>query len=159
MIGYMFTWTTYGSWLQGDKRNWTKDRKIFAPNPVLKNINTSNLKNSPVILSDCEQSKIFDAILGHALGKQHEVFALAVTENHVHLLIENYCEKPGRIVARYKNNAKKSLADKVWTGKPIWTRGSNKKFCNNEKQLRSMIDYIKQHEKLTPYVYIKKLAP
>ncbi len=25
MIGYMLTWTTYGTWLRGDKRGYVKD--------------------------------------------------------------------------------------------------------------------------------------
>jgi len=29
LVGYMVTWTTYGSWLQGDKRGFVKDGKIF----------------------------------------------------------------------------------------------------------------------------------
>ncbi len=30
MIGYMLTWTTYGSWLQGDERGWRKDGVAMA---------------------------------------------------------------------------------------------------------------------------------
>jgi len=29
IIGCMITWTTYGSWLQGDKRGYVKDGKIL----------------------------------------------------------------------------------------------------------------------------------
>ena len=28
-VGYMVTWTTYGSWLQGDKRKYVKDGKVL----------------------------------------------------------------------------------------------------------------------------------
>ncbi len=34
-IGYMVTWATYGSWLQGDKRGYVKNGKIFQKDDAL----------------------------------------------------------------------------------------------------------------------------
>ena len=39
MLGYMITWTTYGTWLQGDKRGYVKDGKIYKKNPQLEQKN------------------------------------------------------------------------------------------------------------------------
>jgi len=36
IIGYMITWTTYGSWLQGGKRGYVKNGKILPANDKLK---------------------------------------------------------------------------------------------------------------------------
>jgi len=30
IIGYMVTWTTYGTWLQGEKKGYVKNGKILA---------------------------------------------------------------------------------------------------------------------------------
>ena len=30
MIAYMLTWTTYGTWLQGDERGYGKDGETFS---------------------------------------------------------------------------------------------------------------------------------
>ena len=30
MVGYMLTWTTYGTWLQGDERGWVKALAVDA---------------------------------------------------------------------------------------------------------------------------------
>lgn len=156
MIGYMLTWTTYGSWLQGDQRGWVKDGVICSVNHSLQKANTESLKSSPVRFTTPQQSIIYNAILKHAVEKQHEIFALSITNNHVHLLIREYDEGPSRLTARYKNNAKKQLGE-IFIGRPVWTKGSNTRSCNTLKDLRNMIEYIKKHETITPFVYIAEV--
>ena len=92
-------------------------------------------------------------MLEHSSEKGHKIFAMAVTKNHVHLLIKEHSEGPGRLSARYKNNARKGLGKK-FAGKPVWTKGFDSRFCNSAEQLSSMIKYIKGHKKITPFVYI-----
>ena len=43
LIGYMLTWTTYGSWLQGDKRGYVKNGEILGSNPELYKSNQDNM--------------------------------------------------------------------------------------------------------------------
>ena len=43
MIAYMVTWTTYGSWLQGDKRGYVKDGQILGGNYNLKTVKVSEV--------------------------------------------------------------------------------------------------------------------
>jgi hypothetical protein len=38
-VGYMITFTTYGTWLQGDKRGYVKDGKEFDSNKELLDAN------------------------------------------------------------------------------------------------------------------------
>jgi len=49
MIGYMVTWTTYGTWLQGDKRGYVKDGKTLAQNDKLKSANQRQPMSSTVL--------------------------------------------------------------------------------------------------------------
>ena len=42
-LGYMVTWTTYGSWLQGDARGFVKDGKILGENKGLEQANRKML--------------------------------------------------------------------------------------------------------------------
>ena len=39
MVGYMLTWTTYGTWLQGDERGYVKDGRILGGNEALEKAN------------------------------------------------------------------------------------------------------------------------
>jgi len=34
-VGYMITWTTYGTWLQGDERGYVKNGKVLRENKRL----------------------------------------------------------------------------------------------------------------------------
>ncbi|MBN1436951.1 MAG: transposase [Sedimentisphaerales bacterium] len=150
----MLTWTTYGTWLQGDQRGWVKDGALRDADLGLKIVNATNLKGSPVRLNTVQQEKVYRAILKHSAEKGHVILAMAVANNHVHLLIKGCDEEPGRLVARYKNNARKGLGEEFGTG-PVWTKGFNKRFCNNSRQLKGMVDYIDGHRCLTSWVFIR----
>ena len=63
MLGYMVTWTTYGSWLQGDRRGYVKDGKILGENEVVRKANVRKLKTDPVELGDQEREMLRDSIL------------------------------------------------------------------------------------------------
>ena len=39
IVGYMLTWTTYGTWLQGDARGYVKNGKILSENKGLEKAN------------------------------------------------------------------------------------------------------------------------
>ena len=50
-LGYMITWTTYGTWLQGDDRQYVKNGQILPANNALAAANMRALTNAPVRLS------------------------------------------------------------------------------------------------------------
>ena len=54
-LGYMATWTTYGSWLQGDKRRFVKDGKILPHDPELYDDCLQNLQKPPVSLTSSQK--------------------------------------------------------------------------------------------------------
>jgi len=49
-LGYMVTWTTYGTWLQGDERQYVKDGQVLPPNKAIAAANRLALKKNPVHL-------------------------------------------------------------------------------------------------------------
>jgi hypothetical protein len=51
IIGYMVTWTTYGTWLQGEKKGYVKNGKILAQNDKLKSANQRQQKYPTVKLN------------------------------------------------------------------------------------------------------------
>ena len=153
MIGYMLTWTTYGSWLQGDRRGWVKDGQVYSDGVCIEGFNAGNLKSKSVVLTEMQQSIVYDSMINHAVEKSHKIFALAVLDNHVHLLIAGCDEEVGRLAARYKNVGTRKLAGE-YKGMKVWTKGFDKRFCNHPDQLCKMVEYIRGHEKLTRFVYV-----
>ena len=46
MPGYMITWTTYGSWLQGDERGYVKNRNVLGKDEGLRKANVERLRSA-----------------------------------------------------------------------------------------------------------------
>ena len=142
----MLTWTTYGTWLQGDRRGYVKNGKILPTERRLHETNVTKLSGSPVKLSLAQRRTVRTAILTESERLGQKVFALAVGSNHVHLLVE-YIPKPiGRVVSHYKNAARLALHDKDNTDR-WWTKGYDKRYCFDRCSLQGRIDYITAHRK------------
>lgn len=153
VIGYMLTWTTYGSWLQGDKRGWVKDGKIYSGNPALENANRQLMKAKPVTLTKNQRIFAAQAIINKATKLNQKLFALAVCDNHIHIVLENTDLPVGRVVSYYKNAARVVLQEQGFQGK-LWTRGFDKRYCMNTDELNAKIAYVQRHKNLDAEIII-----
>jgi REP element-mobilizing transposase RayT len=149
-LGYMITWTTYGTWLQGDKRGFVKDGKTYAVNQSLADSNKQNLSKKPVRLSKTHRAIAAQAIIEKADRLNQKIRALAVCSNHVHLVADYIPLSIGKVVSHYKNSAQAALR-KVGLAGRVWTKGFDKRYCFDEQALKSRIDYVNSHKK-TPYI-------
>ena len=144
MIGYMVTWTTYGTWLQGSKRGYVKDGEIHVARAELKEANKKSQKDRKFILTKVNRSVVRKAILHEAGRLGQENHAMAISTTHVHMVVDVIDEPIETSVARYKRAATKALRAKGITGK-VWTKGYDKRYCFDEKSLCARIDYVKGH--------------
>ena len=143
-IAYMLTWTTYGTWLQGDKRRYVEEGKILPANEALVNVCEKLLTKEPVKFDKEQRRIVEDAIQQKAIQFGQKIYALAVRSNHVHLLV-GYIPKPIELVVQhYKSCAFMALTKIGITGQ-IWTKGFNKRYCFDETTLHKKIEYIKKH--------------
>ena len=149
MIAYMLTWTTYGTWLQGDERGYVKDGQILEQNEILKDINQTNLKKEPVKFNAGQKKIVKDAIFQEAKRINQKIFALAVSSNHIHLIVEKNQELIETAAALYKTAARKALYKSGLEGK-IWSKGFDKRFCFNNQELNRRIEYVLRHNKTNP---------
>jgi REP element-mobilizing transposase RayT len=155
VIAYMLTFTTHGTWLQGDERGWVKNAKIYNASSALKNCNLRQMKEKPVKLSRKQRIIAVQAIVNEAKRLEQKIFALAVCDNHVHLIVQNINLSIGRVVSHYKNAARLTLQQQGFNGK-LWTRGFDKRYCMNDKQLAVKIAYIRNHVNPNAEIIINK---
>ncbi|MBN2594153.1 MAG: hypothetical protein JXA81_11650 [Sedimentisphaerales bacterium] len=80
-LGYMITFTTYGTWLQGDERGFVKNGVTCAANQSLTDSNKQNLSKNPVKLSKSHRAIAAKAIYEKANRLNQNVLALAVCSN------------------------------------------------------------------------------
>jgi len=112
-LGYMITWTTYGTWLQGDERGYVKKGETLPGNRGLKDSNRQAQSQDAVWLSPDHQRIVREAIVREAASQEQHIYALSVQSNHVHLVVEYsdipigttvaYCKKAGRLALRAVN--------------------------------------------------------
>jgi len=140
----MLTWTTYGTWLQGEKKGFVKDGDVRGENVALKKDCEDKLKGTPVRLRGKEKKIVRDVILEAAKRFKQNIRAIEVCSNHVHIVCE-YVEVPiGVLVGYYKNAGRKALQKCGYEGK-VWTRGYDKRFCFDEASLDARIAYVRGH--------------
>ncbi len=151
MVGCMLTWTTYGTWLQGDRRGYVKNAEVLAVNESMYKANRKQMKSEPVRLSKKQQSIVMEIILRIAAKAGQKIFALAVAGNHLHLLVEPGGEPFGCVVSRYKNTARKAIEADGFNGQ-LWTKGFDKRYCDSREELISKIQYIGCHKNSVIFV-------
>ena len=145
MLGYMITWTTYGTWLQGDKRGYVKGGQVLVGNAGLYESNKTSMKSERVKLNKREKEIVRQAIMNTACGLGQKIHALAVYSNHVHIVAGNYDETIGKIVVRYKKASTAALRKNGFSGQ-VWTRGYDKRFWDDEEALKNRIEYVNRHD-------------
>jgi REP element-mobilizing transposase RayT len=140
-LGYMITWTTYGTWLQGDERGYVKNGKTYQGNKDLKQKNKNLQSQDMVKLSRKQQQIVQKAITEEAELQNQHIYALSIQSNHVHIVVKYTTQPISRIVAYYKKAARLALKAEGHNGK-LWTKGYDKRFCSDRTALEQRIKYV-----------------
>jgi len=145
LVGYMITWTIYGTWLQGDKRGYVKDGVILPKDEKPESANQKRQKFQTVKLNSGQKHIVREAILQEAQKINQEIPAIAVCSNHIHIVAKVSAESIERIVHRYKRLAAFVLRKAGLNGK-IWSKGFDKRFCFTDKDIEQKVKYVNGHE-------------
>jgi len=146
-LGYLLTWTTYGTWLQGDERRYVKDGVVLGANTPLADNNKQELTKDPVILTQQQRKIVEDAIHTKANEIGQKIYALAVGSNHVHIVADYTTKDIGLIVRYYKMAGQSALRNEGFVGR-LWTKGFDKRFCFDQQSLCKRVDYVNKHNKI-----------
>ncbi|MCJ7778490.1 MAG: transposase [Sedimentisphaerales bacterium] len=148
LVGYMLTWTTYGTWLQGDRRGFVRDGEILQGDERILELCKELQKGPTVKLKEQEKAIVKAAILNEAERISHKIEALAICTSHIHLAARPCDKSIERIVSMYKSAATRELRCCERTGR-IWTKGFDKRFCFTQEDLARKIAYIQNHKQST----------
>ena len=143
--GDMVTWTTYGSWLQGDERGFVKRGRVLGESKGLKEANRKKRRGNEVKLKKSEREVVRRAMLAEAERIGEKVLALSVWSNHVHVFIGEGGKPIGKVVSRLKSAAYYALRERGAAGR-IWTRGYDRRFCFDERALKDRMACVLRHE-------------
>jgi len=145
-LGYLLTWTTYGTWLQGDERGYVKNGKICGGNKNLMQTNKRSQLQKAIKLSKVQRQLMQEAIRKEAVLQGQHIYALSVKSTHIHI-VARYTPQPiYKVVAYFKKAARLALKANGHNGK-LWTRGFDKRFCFDQPSLEQRIEYVQKHAK------------
>ena len=142
----MITWTTYGTWLQGGEKGFVKDGKVRGENVAIKKDCEKKLEHKPVRFGQREKEIVRNAIIAAAKKFEQKILAIAVYSSHVHIVCE-YVDVPINVIVGYYKNAGRVALQKDGFEGRVWTRRCDRRFCFNEKDLRTRVDYVNRHGK------------
>jgi hypothetical protein len=88
-LAYLITWTTYGTWLPGDKRGWIESGRtgIQEPDAFRKQQAVEKMNSEPVLLCPEERQLVEETIRKHCEMRNWALHALNVRTNHVHMVV------------------------------------------------------------------------
>jgi len=84
----MITFTTYGTWLQGDERGYVKEGKIYPANKALMQSNKQLQLQDAILLSTAERQLVREAIINEAKTRGQKIYAISVQPNHIHIVVD-----------------------------------------------------------------------
>ena len=145
MIGFMATWTTYGTWLQGHKKGYVKNGTILDVNPTLEQSNEEALKHEKIKIPKYLRQIVKNAILKEAEQIGQKIYAITVCSNHVHIVVDSIRARCGYSVGRFKKAATKELRKYGFDNK-VWTKGFDKRYCYSQQELEDKSKYVQRHK-------------
>src|SRR5580704_16263495 len=87
-IAYLLTWTTYGTWLPGDKRGSFADGKgLQAPNSIRELEAAARMTEDACILDPQQRTLVEQTIADHCRIRGWQLHAVNCRSNHVHVVV------------------------------------------------------------------------
>ncbi len=145
---YLITWTTYGTWLPGDKRRWfsRKESGSLEPNQKLQSLAKEKMRSPPFLLTKKDRL-LTEAIIQKVCHfRDWDLRAVNARSNHVHVVIEAIINKPERIGPQLKSWASRALKEVYKNRDRFWTKGCSCRHINNENSLGAAIIYVKESQ-------------
>jgi REP element-mobilizing transposase RayT len=172
---WLLTWTTYGTWLPGDKRGFVSDVRD-GPGPEVRH-NTpgtpydaddarvrqralDNLIGQPVWLTPEQAQVLADQFRETAAHRQWQLLAIAIMANHVHLVVGVPGDPdPTKLLHDFKSYGTRALKARGHepSGARWWTESGSRRKLPDERAVRAAVEYVRrQHRPL--YVWIAEAS-
>ena len=138
------TWTTYGSWLQGDKRKYSKDGEILPPNEELADANSKALTKDAVQLS-FNQRRVAEEAIGNKRFNSASKFTHCRFAQNMFTLWRNiFPSQSGLLCSDTRVVPCMRISKNGMQGR-ISTEKFNKRYCFDENTLQIKINYVNKN--------------
>ena len=171
---WLLTWTTYGTWLPGDRRGFVgnviprtddtigandairrvKNNQPGTPYdrsmPGLENFAREHLRGEPVWLNSPQAFAFLEEARRTAEFHGWHLLAVAVMANHVHLVVHSPGELSGtRLLQQFKSYGSRTLNNRF--GKPVsrtwWTKSGSTRLLPNDGAVIAAVEYVRNQQR------------
>jgi REP element-mobilizing transposase RayT len=149
-VAYFITWSTYGTWLPGDKRGWVDYRSGWKmPNPMRELEAMAKMTEDACILTMEQRLAVHDQIEETCRYRGWELHAVNCRSNHIHVVVSApVAAKLAR--STLKAWATRKLKDQYRLRHPRlivrenwWVERGSQRFINDEDSLEAVIIYVR----------------
>lgn len=148
-IGYLITFTTYGTWLHGDARGSVDPAHNVPGTPLVdedphrRNSDHRCLKHRCITLDAKRRSVVRGTIMEAAEYRGWTIHALNVRTNHVHIVV-GADETPERVMTTVKSWATRRMREEgvLDPGSKAWTRHGSTRYLWKPEQLEAACRYV-----------------
>jgi len=148
-LGYLLTWTTYGTWLPGDRRGWVSKTNAAPgaeydrPIPALMDLSQRQMKHEEVVLSQYHRDIVEQAIAEVCRNRGWTLYASNCRSNHIHAVADLADVSAKKGMSDFKAYATRALRDAgFFLARRIWTRGGSARHIHTEESLSAAISYV-----------------
>ena len=143
-LGYFLTWSSYGTWLPGDERGWSRkyDWDIQPPNPSVVKFAQSRMKEPAFTLSINSRILVEDTIRRHCSIRGWTLHAVNARSNHVHVVVTAPSYPPEKAREQFKAWSTRRLKEIEPTRTRFWTEGGSCRWINHEADLEAAVIYV-----------------
>ena len=145
LLGYLLTWTTYGTWLPGDERGWVDRQRTHGdvtepPSVTLEAYSRQAMARAPFVMDTPMRIAVEDAIRRRCRDCQWLLHGLAVRTNHVHVVVTAAGQAPAKVMGVLKAAGTKALRNR--SDQPCWTASGSKRYLRTPESLAAAARYI-----------------
>jgi len=148
-IGFLVTWTCYGTRLHGDERGTRDDdtnargTRFVPPSFRYENLRRHQMKETSFLMDARHRRVVKEAIIQHASFRQWGLFVVSVRTNHVHVVVEAHAESR-ETLRQFKAYATRALRknDLIEGRKRVWTEGGSVRWLFTDRAVDAAVDYV-----------------
>jgi REP element-mobilizing transposase RayT len=164
-LAYLITFTTYGTWLHGDKRG-SVDREhnkygdeYLPGKESFEQQDCKLLKNNIVTLAAKDRDIVLAAILSQCEFRGWFAHSVHVRSNHIHIVVSSI-EEPEKIMSVLKAYSTRALRVSGVLRSKFWTKHGSTRYLWTKERLYTAIKYVRDGQgKMMAYGYSEKTEP
>jgi REP element-mobilizing transposase RayT len=152
-LAYLLTWTTYGTWLPGDRRGWTKRKRGIKPPDPVKEAEAKSRMTQTACRLDERQRRVVEATIAEHCGRRGwKLLAVNCRTNHIHVVVAAD-EHPDRVRDQMKalctrrlrsyDDQRAQSAPELACRRRWWTQGGSSHYLNDVESVEAAILYVR----------------